>query len=258
MAGATGSVDRPEWSIGGLATQANPAFAAGAVALPLLALGGALAVGGVRELTYVHVMAGVLWTGIDLFMGLVLGPVVGGLDPEQRASFFARFTPKMTFLMPTLATVTITGGIVLAMETGRFPNADPWLALLTAATLVPVVVLIGWQFDAFDDRRLQAALALAVLVSGGYLAVTLPAFAMTNGWTAAALGIVALLSINGFGVVMPGEVKIYREIASGDPDTEVVSRIGMRNAKLGGLQGLLQLSIVFLMVGLRWGGGGLL
>jgi hypothetical protein len=52
-------------------------------------------------------MAGVLWTGIDLFMGLVLGPVLGGLSPEERASVLFRFTPKMTFLMPVLATVAI-------------------------------------------------------------------------------------------------------------------------------------------------------
>jgi uncharacterized membrane protein len=43
-------------------------------------------------LVYVHVMAGVLWTGTDLFIGLVLGPVGGGLDPQERGSFFARFT----------------------------------------------------------------------------------------------------------------------------------------------------------------------
>jgi len=251
MSGATQRVDSPAWSIHGLANQANPAFAAGAVAIPLLALAGALVSGNFRALLYVHVMAGILWTGIDLFIGLVLGPVLGGLDPEQRADFFSAFTPKMTFLMPTLALVTISGGITVAIERALFPYADAWLALMTAATLVPVIALIGWQFDAFDDRRWQAVAGLALVISGVSLALTLSGFGMTLHWTAGAIVIVTLLSINGFGVVLPGEVKIYREVVSDDPDTDLISRIGMRNAKLGGLQGLMQLSIIFLMVGLR-------
>ena len=59
----------------GMANRANPAFAAAVVAVPLVALAYAVTAGTLRHLTYVHVMAGVLWTGVDLSMGLVLGPV---------------------------------------------------------------------------------------------------------------------------------------------------------------------------------------
>ncbi|MGB9952324.1 hypothetical protein ACOZ4F_07980 [Haloarcula marismortui] len=252
MAQSTADGVERKRGIGGLARQANPAFAAGAVAVPLLAFAGALASGNIRALTYVHVMTGVLWTGIDLFMGLVLGPVLGGQEPEARADFFASFTPKMTFLMPTLATVTISGGILLALRLGKFPNADPWLAILTAATLIPVVLLIGYQFDALTDPKTLGVLGVAVLGSGAYLATALPQFAMTSWWIVATLAIVTLLSVQGFGVILPGEVRIYRQVVSENPDVDLVSEIGMRNAKLGGLQGLMQLAIVFVMVGLRW------
>ncbi|MFC7249524.1 hypothetical protein ACFQJ5_06690 [Halomicroarcula sp. GCM10025324] len=254
MAGATADQVQQKRGIGGLAKQANPAFAVGAVAVPLLALAAALVTGNLRSLTYVHVMAGVLWTGIDLFMGLVLGPVLGSQEPEQRAAFFTTFTPKMTFLMPALATVTITGGIVLALRLGKFPNADPWLALMTAATLIPVVLLIGYQFDALTDPKTLVALALAVVGSGAYLATALPSFAMTSPWVVAALAIVTLLSVQGFGVILPGEIRIYRQVVSENPDVDLISDIGMRNAKLGGIQGVMQLAIVFVMVGLRWTG----
>lgn len=247
----TDHVER-ERGIGGLARQANPAFAVGSVAVPLIAFAGAVASGNIRALTYVHVMAGVLWTGIDLFMGLVLGPVLGGQEPEERASFFSSFTPKMTFLMPTLATVTIAGGILLAIRLGKFPNADPWLALLTAATLIPVILLIGYQFDAVTDPKTLGVLGVAVLGSGAYLVTTLPTFAMTSWWVIAALVIVTLLSVQGFGVILPGEIRIYRQVVSENPDVDLISDIGLRNAKLGGLQGVLQLAIVFVMVGLRW------
>lgn len=70
-------------------------------------------------------------------------------------------------------------------------------------------------------------------------------------WVTAALGVAALLSILGFGVILPNEARIYREIVSPTPDVEKISRLGMRNAKLGGVQGLLQLLIIPVMVNLR-------
>jgi len=80
---------------------------------------------------------------------------------------------------------------------------------------------------------------------------TLEEFAMLDHWILAALVVVALLSVLGFGVLLPGEVRIYREIVSVNPDEELIGAIGMRNAKLAGIQGVLQLSIVFVMVNIR-------
>lgn len=255
---ATSTSDTPEWGIGGLADQANRAFAVGAVVVPLAALAGALASNNVRALTYVHVMAGVLWTGIDIFIGAVLGPVVGGLEPDDRADFFGRFTPKMTFLMPALAIVTIAGGITLALKIETFAYADQWLAVFTAVNTVPIVLLLGHQFDALDDWRTLSVLGLTVVGSGAYLATTLPGTALgamvttTSPWLLAALAIVTLLGLQGFGVILPGEIRIYRQLTSENPDTDLIGEIGMRNARLGGLQGVMQLSIVFVMVGLRY------
>ncbi|WP_135820597.1 hypothetical protein [Halostella litorea] len=237
-----------------MGTRANPAFAVGAVAVPLAVLAYAVLFAPIEVHTYAHVMAGVLWTGIDVFMALVLGPVLGGLSVEERASVFERFTPKMTFLMPTLALVTIAGGITLAERMSYFPHADPWLALFTAASLVPAVLLIGWQFRAFGDRRWRAAFAVVAAGSAAFLALTLPDFAMTRPVIAVSLAVVTLLSVLGFGVLMPGEVRMYREMTSAEPDPNVISRIGMRNAKLSGVQGALQLAVVAAMVYLRWGG----
>jgi hypothetical protein len=237
-----------------MAQRANPAFSVGAVLVPVTALVYATTVANRIHHTYVHVMAGVLWTGIDLFMAMVLGPVLGGLGVDERANVFQRFTPKMLFLLPTLALVTIAGGITLAIRMALFPHADAWLAIFTAVTLVPALLLIGWQLDAFRDWRWQAWFAVAAVGSGAYLAVAVPGFAMTNHAIAAALGIVAALTVIGFGVLMPGEVKIYQEMVSDDPDVQLIGDIGMRNAKLSGVQGVLQLAVVAVMVYLRWGG----
>lgn len=240
-------------TIGGMGRRANPAFAAGAVVVPIAVLGYASLFGTAAQHTFAHVMAGVLWTGIDLFMALVLGPAIAGMPVADRASLFRRFTPKMTFLMPILALVTIAGGISLALRLGIFPNAGPWLAGLTAATTVPVLALIGWQFDAVRDWRWLGLFGLAVVGSGWWVATTIGDFAMTDPAIAAALAIITVLSLVGFGLIMPGEVRIYFQMTSSDPDDEVIGRIGLRNAKLSGVQGVFQLAIIVVMVYLRWG-----
>jgi len=54
-------------------------------------------------LVFCHVAGGGLWTGIDLFVGLVLGPILGRLSIAARAEFSARFMPKMVIIMPTVS-----------------------------------------------------------------------------------------------------------------------------------------------------------
>jgi len=237
-----------------MAQRANPAFAVGIVVVPLAALAYAVTVGSLQVHTYVHVMAGVLWTGIDLFIGAVLGPVIGGLDDEESAAVFSRLTPKTAFLLPSLAFVTIGGGITLAQRVGAFPHAGPWLALFTFFNLVPALLLIAHRLNAWRDRRWQAAFALAFLGSGAWVATTVGSFAMTTPVVAVALVLVTILSVQGFGYLMPGEIRMYREMTSSNPDSSVISAIGRKNAMLGLVQGAFQLLLIADMVYLRYGG----
>jgi hypothetical protein len=237
-----------------MARRANPAFAGAVVAVPLVALGYALSGAPLQHHTYVHVMAGVLWTGIDLFIGLVLGPVVGGLDDEASAAVFERLTPKTSFLLPSLATVTIASGIALSTRLGLLPSAEPWLALFTAANAIPVLLLLGWRLDAWTDWRWQAPFAVATVGSLAWVGLTIGDLAPIPPAVLASLAIVTLLSVQGFGLLMPGEVRIYLEMTSPDPDASVIAATGTQNAMLGGVQGLLQLVLIAVMVSLRYGG----
>ncbi|MFB6126462.1 MAG: hypothetical protein ABEJ79_04075 [Halolamina sp.] len=237
-----------------MANRANPAFAAGSVGVALAATAYALTGAPLTHHTYIHVMAGVLWTGIDLFMGLVLGPVIGGLDEEQRADLFGRLTPKMGFLLPALATTTIATGIGLAQRVGWFVDAEPWLALFTLGNVVPILLLLGWQFDAWTDPRWAAPFAVGTAGSLAWAGLTVDSLGPVSPYVLVALGIVTVLSVQGFGVLLPGEVRIYRQVRSATPDTGVMATVGQRNATLAGVQGLFQLGIVAVMVGLRYGG----
>ncbi len=86
--------------------------------VPVVALIVALLSRSLLLLTYVHVLTGGTWTGIDLFMGLVMSRVLGDLSTQSRVEVIKKLVPIMLFFMPALASVAITAGVYLAISLG--------------------------------------------------------------------------------------------------------------------------------------------
>src|SRR3954471_3561152 len=63
----------------------------------------AMAVDSVYLLNWVHVLSGVLWTGADLFMGFIVGPVLRSLDVPSRTRVVAFLTPRTLLYFPAVA-----------------------------------------------------------------------------------------------------------------------------------------------------------
>src|SRR5690349_25091008 len=80
------------------------------VAAVFIALIVAIAVNRLWPLEFLHVVFGAAWTIMDLFVGLVLGPILGRLSVPARIEFTTRFMPKMVLIMPTVVTVTLAAG----------------------------------------------------------------------------------------------------------------------------------------------------
>lgn len=93
-------------------------------------------------LNFVHVMSGILWTGIDLFMGFVLGPVMRTLDMPVRRALVIRLMPRMLFVMPTLSIVTGTSGWYLAQQVGYLDVPWPLAAWVWAALAITTVLAV--------------------------------------------------------------------------------------------------------------------
>lgn len=97
-------------------------------------------------LVFCHVVGGGLWTGIDLFVGLVLGPILGRLSIAARAEFSARFMPKMVIIMPTVVMMTLATGFQIARKMGNLyatsPN-HPWLIASFCVVGVMAVIALG-------------------------------------------------------------------------------------------------------------------
>ncbi len=163
------------------------------------AMGVALATGNVYLLDYTHVMAGALWTGADLLLGMIVGPVMRRLSPEQRQAVIGYLTPRTLLYMPVVAFTTGTAGWFLANRLGFWPDSP--------------------------DR----------------------------GWIIGALVVTTVLAIQGFGVILPNNVRILRELQRPQPDGRRIGRWNRTNLVLAAVQGGLQVLIIVIMVRLALG-----
>jgi hypothetical protein len=93
-------------------------------------------------LNFVHVMAGIMWTGIDLFMGFVLGPILSRVELPVRRAVILRLTPKTLFLMPTLSIITGTSGWFLAGRVGYLGLPFPQFGWVVAALVLITLMTI--------------------------------------------------------------------------------------------------------------------
>jgi hypothetical protein len=112
------------------------------VALVLILLIISIAGNWLWALDFFHIAGGALWTGIDLFMGFVIGPIMGSMDVPARIQFLRRLMPKMLLIMPTLVLVTLASGWQLARQLGDLTVAYPQHWWLVASYIVVGVMAI--------------------------------------------------------------------------------------------------------------------
>lgn len=112
------------------------------VGVALLAMAGVMAAGSLWLLNFVHVMAGVLWTGIDLFMGFVVGPIMRTLPLPARRAMVLRLMPKTVFLLPTLSVITGVTGFHHAAALGFFALDYPAFGWVMAAVAIVTVLTV--------------------------------------------------------------------------------------------------------------------
>ncbi len=141
-------------------------------------------------LEYFHVVAGSMWTGMDLILGIFFSYVMRGLDNFEKTRISMRLTPTMLYFMPAISAPTITAGIYTAMAL-HIPFSSPYII--------------------------------------------------------AALVISAILFVEGIGIFLPNELRVYNEILHGAKNTEKIVRLTMLNLKLSLVQVIFQIAIILVM-----------
>jgi hypothetical protein len=123
-----------------------PRVGLGLAGLVLVALVVVVATDARWPLDFMHVVFGSAWTVIDLFVGLVLGPILGRLSIPARIEFTVRFMPKMVVLMPAVVTATLVAGWQLSSKLGTnlssYPN-HTWVVASMIVVGVMAIVALG-------------------------------------------------------------------------------------------------------------------
>lgn len=118
------------------------------VAVVVAGLVAAIASNKLWPLMFFHVVGGGIWTALDLFLGMVIGPILSRLSMSARMEFSARFMPKMLLIMPTVVTMTLASGFQLARLVGY---------------LDPRVAQHGWVVASFIVVGVMTVIAIGIL-----------------------------------------------------------------------------------------------
>jgi hypothetical protein len=136
-----GAIDRPDFEI-------VPRKGLIAVAVVLILLIAAIAANKLWPLAFFHFVGGASWTVIDLFLGFVLGPILGSLSIPARIEFTTKLMPKMVLIMPTVVTATLAAGWQLGVHLGTVQSSYPYH---------------GWTVASYIVVGIMAVLALGLL-----------------------------------------------------------------------------------------------
>jgi hypothetical protein len=89
-----------------------------------------------------HVAGGAAWTILDLFLGFVLGPIMGSMSPPTRVEFITKLMPKMVVIMPTVVTMTLAAGWQLSTQLGTNLTSSPVHGWVVASFIVVGVMSV--------------------------------------------------------------------------------------------------------------------
>jgi hypothetical protein len=115
-------------------------------AVAAVALIAAIAANKLWPLEFLHVAGGAAWTIIDLFLGLVLGPIMGAMPIPARIQFTTRLMPKMVVIMPVVVTLTLAAGWQLSTLLGTNLTVHPnhgWVVASMIVVGVMSVIALG-------------------------------------------------------------------------------------------------------------------
>ena len=164
------------------------------IIVPIGALIAAILTANFLLLNYVHVFSSILWTGTDIFMAFLLGPVLRNVSLSTRKEIITWLMPKMVFFMSTVSAVTIIAGYFLASKMGLI-------------TLQPPTVY----------------------------------------WISAVLIIVAVMMIQGLGILLPTNLRVYYELRKSESDMSKIQKLMRRYVQVVAIQAALQFTIIFIM-----------
>jgi hypothetical protein len=99
---------------------------------------------------------------------------------------------------------------------------------------------------------LMPSIAAVATTAGYVLASNLGVWKLSNPYIAATIIVVLVLLVQGFGILLPNELRVFRELREDKPDTDKIVRLSMRNLNVSGSQAIFQIIIIYIMANLAF------
>ena len=112
------------------------------IIIPISALIAAILTANFFLLNYIHIFSSILWTGTDIFMAFLLGPVLRNVSLSARKEIISWLMPKMVFFMPTVSAVTTTAGYFLASKMGLITLNTPTVYWIFAVLIIVTTMMV--------------------------------------------------------------------------------------------------------------------
>jgi uncharacterized membrane protein len=112
------------------------------IIIPIAALIAAIFTANFFLLNYIHIFSSILWTGTDIFMAFLLGPVLRNVSLSARKEIISWLMPKMVFFMPTVSAVTTTAGYFLASKMGLITLNTPTVYWIFAVLIIVTTMMV--------------------------------------------------------------------------------------------------------------------
>ena len=184
------------------------------------------------------------------------GPDLGA---SQNGGFFPRSGPIL-FSVPIIAFVValisgsltfldyvhvITGGMWTGIDLfmgifGRtvMTKISPMSRVEVAKRLTPTMLF------------LMPSIAAFATAAGYVLANQIGLWNLSSPYITATIIVVLILLVQGFGVLLPNELRVFREIRKERPDTDKIVKLSLRNLNVSGSQAIFQVIIIYIMANL--------
>jgi hypothetical protein len=99
---------------------------------------------------------------------------------------------------------------------------------------------------------LMPSIAAVATTAGYVLASNLGLWNLSNPYIIATIIVVLVLLVQGFGILLPNELRVFREIRNERPDTDKIVKLSVRNLNVSGSQAIFQIIIIDIMAHLAF------
>jgi hypothetical protein len=188
-----------------------------------------------------------------------------GDNPIAMEQLSARFFPRsgpVLFLLPivALAAAMVSNSLVFlnyvhVMTGGMWTGIDLFMGIFGRTVMMrispPSRVEVAKRLTP-TMLFLMPSIATVATTAGYILASNLHVWNLSNPYIIATIIVVLVLLVQGFGILLHNELRVFRELRKEKPDTDKIVRLSMRNLNVSGSQAIFQIIIIHIMANLAF------